>query len=65
MQGKPFTSSKGLREEGKMNFGDAFGLTTSAPMPMKQMAPETEVSAEQTVLLEPYPFASSTKNADV
>jgi len=63
MQGKPSTSSKSPREGGQANFGEAFGIKTSKePIPVKQMTPE--VSAEQAVLLEPYPF-SSTKNGDV
>lgn len=65
MQGKPSTSSKVAREGGKVNFGDAFGITTSQPMAMEQMTPG--VTAEQSGLLEhPYPFAATTtKNGDV
>ena len=64
MRGKPFTSSKGPREGDKMGFGDAFGITTSKePMPVQQMAPE--VTAEEAVLLRPYPFASSEENKHV
>jgi hypothetical protein len=64
MRGKPFTTSKGTREGGKTNFGEAFGVTTSTKKPIpvnKQIEPE--FSTEQAVLLEPYPFtSSSTKN---
>jgi len=61
IQGKPFTRSP--REGDKANFGEAFGVATSKePLPVKQMVPQ--VSAEQAVLLEPYPF-SSTKNGEV
>lgn len=62
IRGKPFTRSP--REGDNANFGEAFGVATTKeqPLPVKQMAPE--VSAEQAVLLEPYPF-SSTKNGDV
>ena len=66
IRGKPFTSSKGLRDDGKTNFGEAFGVTTTSKEPeaTKQMTPE--ISAEQAVLLESYPFKnSSTKNGDV
>ena len=65
MLGKPFTSSKSSREGGKTSYGEAFGITTSEqPIPVKQMKPEAEVSAEQAGLLKTYPF-TSTKNEDV
>lgn len=52
IQGKPSTRSKSPREGGRMNFGDAFGITTSEqPTPNKQMDPR--VSSEE-VLLSPY-----------
>jgi hypothetical protein len=62
MLGKPFTSSKSRREEGgTTSFGDAFGITNS-----KEPVPVKEISAEQAILLERYPFSSSsTKNEDV
>ena len=64
MRGKPFTSSKGPREGHKMNFGDAFGLTTTKEQkPTQQMAPE--VTPEEAGLLRPYPFASTQESGHV
>ena len=65
MRGKPFThSSKGPDGEGRKEFGEAFGITTSKqPMPVQQMAPE--VPPEEAVLLGPYPFASTGDNGHV
>ena len=65
MRGKPFTSSKGPGEGGKMDFGEAFGVTTTSkqPSPVQQMAPE--VPAEEAVLLRPYPFIATDDNGHV
>ena len=62
IRGKPSTRSNG---GGKMDFGEAFGISTARKPTMEQMAPVRPKQEEEAILLSPYPFASTEPKGSV
>jgi len=62
IRGKPSTRSN---EGGKMDFGEAFGISTSRKPTIEQMVPVQPKQEEEAILLSPYPFASTEHKGSV